>query len=184
MKRDWLLYLVVFSLALNVGTIGAFAYLRYYDRQVVAQEELPPPPFREFLRRLNLKPEQRQTLRNLVPEHQRRIREMRQELRAKRQELVNLMKAEPLPAWPPVQIKIREISGLQGRMEEEMVQHLFRLQQYLDAEQRAAMAAFMEQRFAAFHGGRGPGRGGRWRGPGPPPGGPECPPASPPPLGR
>ncbi len=180
MKRDWLLYLVVFSLALNAGTIGAVAYLRYQDRQA-AREEAGPPPFRELLGRLNLKPEQRQTLRRLVPEHQRRLREMRQELRAKRQELLNLMKAEPLPAWPAVQGKVREISRLQGQLEEEVVQHLLRLQQHLDAEQRAAMAAFLEQRFAAFPAGRGPGRGGRWRGPGPP-GGPECPP--PPPFGR
>lgn len=27
MRRDWLLYLVIFSLALNLGTIGTFAYL-------------------------------------------------------------------------------------------------------------------------------------------------------------
>ena len=27
MKRDWLLYLMIFSLALNVGAIGTFAYL-------------------------------------------------------------------------------------------------------------------------------------------------------------
>ena len=38
MKRDWLLYLVIFSLALNVGTISTFAYLRWKDRQWA-----PPP---------------------------------------------------------------------------------------------------------------------------------------------
>ena len=29
MKRNWLLYLVIFSLALNLGTIGALVYFRY-----------------------------------------------------------------------------------------------------------------------------------------------------------
>ena len=37
MKRNWLLYLVMFSLALNLGTIGALVYFRY-------QPPPGPPP--------------------------------------------------------------------------------------------------------------------------------------------
>jgi Spy/CpxP family protein refolding chaperone len=179
MKRDWLLYLVVFSLALNAGIIGVFAYLRYQDRQAASfREDPPPPPMRELFRRLNLKPEQRQTFRRFGDEHRQRLREMRQELMTRRQELIGLMKADPLPSWPVLQAKVREISAVQGRLEEEVVQHLLKLQQHLDQEQRVAMTAFMERRLAEFQTGRGRGWKGR-RGGSRPPGGPECP--SPPP---
>lgn len=63
MKRDWLLYLVIFSLALNVGTIGTFAYLRWKDRQWAP----PPPhsapmPFRKLMGKLQLDRQQRRVL--------------------------------------------------------------------------------------------------------------------------
>lgn len=184
MRRDWLLYLVVFSLALNVGTLGALFYFRYHDGKAALRETSPPPPMREILGRLNLRPEQRQTLASLAPEHRRRLRGMRQELLARRRELVALLKAEPLPAWPLIQDKVREISSLQGQLEEEVVQHLLKVQQVLDADQRTAMAALLEERLPAFAGAPGRDhRGRRWRS-GTPPGPPECPMPPPPPMAR
>ena len=41
-KRDWLIYLVMFSLALNLGTIGTIVYLRYQDHQKLAAGPAPP----------------------------------------------------------------------------------------------------------------------------------------------
>ena len=41
MKRNWLIYLVIFSLALNLGTIGTFAYLRHQDQQQQAAARAP-----------------------------------------------------------------------------------------------------------------------------------------------
>ncbi len=119
MKRDWLLYLVLFSLALNVGTIGTLAYVRYQDRReaAVKQEREPPPlPLREMWRCLNLDQEQRQYLRQRAPEHFRRVRAIRSDLAEKRQELLALLRAEEPPAWPAVQAKVREISDLQGKL--------------------------------------------------------------------
>lgn len=188
MKRDWLLYLVIFSLALNAGTIGAFAYLRYQDRQAAAlQEELPPLPFREMWRRLDLDQEQRRTLRQLAPEHRGRVRALRGELAEKRRELFTLLRSADAPAWPAVQTKIREVSELQGKLEEEVIHHLLTVQKQLKPEQRAIFADMLEQRLRPFQEmmggpmGMGPRRGRRgppgWmqRGPGPggPPGGSE-----------
>jgi Spy/CpxP family protein refolding chaperone len=186
MKRDGLLYLVIFSLALNVGAIGTFAYLRYRDRQAAAvKEELPPLPFREMWRSLNLDQEQRQTLRQLVPEHRRRVRTLRGELAEKRRELFTLLRSSDSPAWPAVQAKIREVSELQGKLEEEVIQHLLTVQKQLKPEQKAIFAHLLEQRLRPFQErmggpmGMGPRRGrhgspgGMHRGPGP--GGPPPP---------
>ena len=171
MKRDWLLYLVIFSLALNVGTIGPFAYLRWQDRQWAP----PPPhsapmPFRKLMGKLQLDRQQRRVLRRLAPEHRRKIREYRRELAQRRRELFSLMKQENLPKWPPVQAKVREISNLQLQLEEEMVRHLLEVQKNLKPKQRQVLLKHLEKRLGRFWGRHGPPgiRHRPWRGPGPP----------------
>ena len=55
MKRNWLIYLVIFSLALNLGTIGTIVYLRYQDhRQPFAGSGPPPLPMKSLWRESNL----------------------------------------------------------------------------------------------------------------------------------
>jgi hypothetical protein len=150
---------VIFSLALNVGTIGTFAYLRLQDRRESAPRgELAPPPLpmRELWANLNLDESQRAALRRLWPDHWRRVRTFRGELARKRQELFILVKQEPA-AWPPLQAKIREISDLQGRLEEEVLGFFLRFQQELRPEQNEAFLVLLERRLTPLLGGhRGP----------------------------
>ncbi len=186
MKRNWLLYLVIFSLALNFGTIGAFAYWRYQDRQAATGKEAPGPlGLRELWLGLNLDSEQRQDLRRLVPEHRRRVGQLRQELMGKRQELFILLKGQN-PKWSEIQAKIREISDQQGRLEEEVARFLLECQKHLKPEQHAAFVDLMDRRLRRALGPpggscgpmgprRGPGMG-RGMGPG---AGPTAPPDSP-----
>jgi Spy/CpxP family protein refolding chaperone len=186
MKRDWLLYLVIFSLALNLGTIGTFLYLRYQDRREVALKETSPAmTFREMWAGLNLDGEQRQALRVLLPEHRRRVMEVRRDLAQKRQELLDLIKGEGTP-WGAIQAKVQEISTLQGRLEEEVARFLLEFNKNLRPEQHAAFLNLVQERLGT-RGGMGPwgppgsfkgrGRGmGMGMGPGPqgPPGPPEA----------
>jgi len=180
MKRNWLLYLVIFSLALNLGTIGAFAYWRYQDRQAAALKETRGPlGLRELWLRLNLDAEQRQALRKLTPDHHRRVAQLRRELRQKRQELFDLLKGEA-PDWSALQAKIKEISAFQGRLEEEVAGFILECKKHLKPEQRAAFVDLVERRLRL--GGMGHHRGhmgprGPHRGPGmgPPPGPPPPP---------
>ena len=178
MRRDWLLYLVIFSLALNVGTIGTFAYLRWQDQQAEpAIPKEPPLPFRKLMRDLDLDQQQRQVLRSLAPEHWRKVRALQQELAQQRRELFSLLKQESLPDWPPVQSKIRDISGLQLRLEEEKVHHLLEVQKNLKPEQRQMFITHLERRLSRFwdkHG-RHRGRMGPRHGPGHHPGPPGRP---------
>lgn len=193
MKRNWLLYLVIFSLALNLGTMGAFAYLRWQDRgeegalrQSTSSREgrrkagEAPLPFRELLGKLNLDAQQLQELKRLSPEHHRQVGALRQELAQKRGALFDLLKQGDLPAWEPVRAKVREINQLQLGLEEEMVRHLLEIQKLLKPEQRAVLLVHLEKRLSHFWRGRGQGWGppgarrGHGRGPDAP-----CPPGSP-----
>ncbi len=183
MNRNWLLYLVIFSLALNFGTIGTFVYLRYQDQKEGAAGMPPPMHMRELWGALKMDDPQRQALHRLFPEHRRKVMAMRQEMAQKRRELFELLKDEATP-WEAVQTKVREISNLQGSLEEELVRHLLEFKKILKPEQYAAFWALMEPRLVRPLDGMGPG-GGRGMGPGGGrgmgPGGPGGPPAAAPP---
>jgi Spy/CpxP family protein refolding chaperone len=168
-KRDWLIYLVMFSLALNLGTIGTIIYLRSQDQQRLAAGPAPPPPplpMKSLWRELNLDESQRQALRHQFPEHHLKVKAVRQELTQKRQELLDLMKAEATP-WSSIQAKIQEISTLQGSLEEEMARFMLEFKKNLNSEQHAAFLTLLRTRLGCGPEGacgpdghrRGPGMG-------------------------
>jgi Spy/CpxP family protein refolding chaperone len=168
-KRDWLIYLVMFSLALNLGTIGTIVYLRSQDQQKLAAGPAPPPlPMKSLWRELKLDESQRQSLRTLFPEHHRKVKAVRQELAQKRQELFELIKVESTP-WSAIQAKVQEISALQGSLEEEMARFMLEFKKNLNPEQHAAFLNLVQTRLGCgpegVCGPGGPGDG-RRRGPG------------------
>jgi Spy/CpxP family protein refolding chaperone len=173
MKRNWLLYLMIFSLALNAGAIGTFAYL-YWQGPPGAPPppETAPMPFRHLLGELNLDQQQRQTVRALAPDHWRKVRGLEQDLLQQRQALFALIKQDNLPEWPPVEAKIKEINNLQLQLEEEKVHHLMDIQKNLRPDQRQVLITQLEKRLPQCcgpgpGGGRGRGMMRNRRGPGP-----------------
>jgi Spy/CpxP family protein refolding chaperone len=194
-KRNWLIFLLIFSLALNLGAIGTFVYLRHQDqKEKAAAQPTPPLPLRALWRELNLDNSQRQALRGMFPEHHRKVGEIRQELGQKRQELFNLIQNDATP-MSAIQAKVQEISALQGNLEEEMVRFMLAFRKTLNPQQQAAFLSKVQTRLCGPEGAcrsvgpdfgrhRGPGRGqgmGRGMGPGP---GFEGGPPSPPMEGR
>ena len=155
MKRNWLVYILVCSMGLNVGVIASFAYWRYGGQPGLdLKHPASPLPFRELTRSLNLGPEQSQIARGLLPEHQQRIGELRLGLAQKRQELFELLQTGE-PSWPAIQDKTREISELQGKLEVEMVQFSLKFRNCLKPEQKIAFMEFMEHHLLAGQGGKG-----------------------------
>ena len=155
MKRYFWTCLLVFSLALNLGGLVAFGYLRLqgHGEAMTGQGPLPPPP-QEIWRTLNLETEQRRKLESLLPEHRRRVRDLRTELAQQRFDLCEMVK-EGMAAWPAIQAKIKEVSALQGKIEEEVLRFSLAFQEHLKPEQRAAFIAFIERRMPDTQGGKG-----------------------------
>ncbi len=182
MKQNWLIYLVIFSLALNLGTIGTFAYLRHLDQKEKLAGQAPLQPHQRLWRDLNLDNSQRQVLRGLFQEHRRKVDEIRQQLAQKRQELFNLIQNEATP-MSAIRAKVQEISTLQGSLEEEMVRFMLAFRKNLNPQQQAAFLSRLQTHLCGadgvcgpmgpgFGGHRGPGMGrgmGRGMGPGPAP---------------
>ena len=155
MKRNWLIYVLVGSILLNMGIIGNFAYRHYGSQPGLAPKPLAfPLPFLELTASLNLDPQQRHIIRKLLPEHRQRIGELRPGLAQKRQELYELLQVEE-PAWPAVQDKLREIRDLQGKLEMEMVQFFLGFRNCLKPEQQTLFIEFMAHHLTSGQAGKG-----------------------------
>jgi Spy/CpxP family protein refolding chaperone len=176
MKRNFWICLLVFSLALNLGGLVTFGYLRYHgQREALTDQNPQPQSLREIWRTLNLETEQRRVLESLLPEHRRRVRDLRAELAQKRLELFDMLK-EGAAVWPDIQEKVKEVSALQGKLEEEVLRFSLDFQEHLKPEQRAEFITFVERRMPNVQGGKGR-RSPRWeqgKGPGAPKAADSC----------
>jgi Spy/CpxP family protein refolding chaperone len=153
MKRNFWICLLVFSLAINLGGLAAYAYMRY-DNRAFWRGPAQPHSFQEMWGPLNLEPEQKKTLESLLPEHRRQVRNLRAELAQKRFELFEMTK-EGTAAWPAIQEKVREVSVLQGKVEEEVLRFTLAFQAHLKPEQKVAFITFVERRLPNVQGGKG-----------------------------
>jgi len=144
-KRSWLFYLLVFSLALNLMSFGALAYLRRQEVYGAGRRQAGPRlTVPELCRSLPLKPEQCQQFQGLMPEHQQRRQDFRGGLARQQRELWELVKQES-PSWPEIQGRIKAISFLHTEMEEEAVQLCLEFQRHLQPEQRAVYLKLLER---------------------------------------
>jgi Spy/CpxP family protein refolding chaperone len=156
MKRNWLVCLVVFSLALNLGGVITFAYLRYQNGAVANQRQTSPPlGLRKLSAALDLDQEQRRTIEGFMSEHHRRFSSLRMAMAPKRQELLEELSREP-PVWNVIEAKLMELRDLQRKLEEEVLKFCLEIQRHLKPEQKIIFLAYMECRM--FPGTSGKGR--------------------------
>lgn len=160
MKRNWLLFAFLFSLALNLGALGAWGYYR-----LTAPPPPPPPPggwlppgFGRLLHNLQLDPEQRVKLQQYFQEQHQRLREPRLRLAQARSELVSLLQAET-PDEAAILAKVQEIVAYQGQLEHQVAQALLVTARVLRPEQKKELVANLTRCFCRpnGHSGRPPG---------------------------
>lgn len=167
MKRNWLLYLVIFSLALNLGTIGALVYFRSQPSPGFSpmDDGRPPKGLFGFLHSLNLDPEQQKLLEQSFPLHRQQIKTLRQQLHQQRQRLYDLIK-QPQPNEAEIAAQITAINNIQNALEQETARFLLEIKRNLRPEQQEVLLQRVEQRLCG-PGMCGPGaehRRGRGRG--------------------
>jgi Spy/CpxP family protein refolding chaperone len=144
-KRSWLFYLLVFSLAFNLAGIGAFVYWRCQDVNGSGRRTAGPPlTVKELCRSLPLQTEQCQQIRSMMPERQKERQDLRERLAREQRELWELMKQDS-PSWPAIQSKMKDISLLQTKLEEEAVQLCLEFQKHLQPEQRVVYLKLLER---------------------------------------
>jgi Spy/CpxP family protein refolding chaperone len=162
LKKNWLVYLVIFSLALNFGTIGALLYFRSQPPPELPARHAGHPPggFIGFLQSLNLDPEQQAFLKKTFPAHRQQIKELRQQLNQQRQKLYELIN-QPQPNDAEIAAQITAINNIQNALEQEMARFLLQLKQNLRPEQQEILLQRVGQRLcgSGFCGPKGHGHG-------------------------
>lgn len=158
MKRNWLLYALLFSLSLNLGVIGAWGYFHW------AKTPPPPPPppsgvwlppgLGRLLHNLDLDQEQRAGLQRYFQEQHQSLRERRQQLAKARAELLELLQAEP-PDEAAIVAKVQEITTYQGQLESQLTSALLATFRILRPEQKRQLVNNLNRRFCRPEG-RGP----------------------------
>lgn len=145
-KPSWLPFLLMFSLALNLGSFGTLAYRRLSPES----EALRPPPgpsltLKELCRALALKAAQCRQFQHMISEHQQSRRRILSQLAGKRAEILALLKQEDSYS-PEIQDRIRIISIRQGELEEEEVSLLWKWLSRLTAGQRNTLISLLKTR--------------------------------------
>lgn len=163
MTRTPLFYVLIFSLSLNVGSVGTLAYRHFRDAGPSPRIQSGPGlTVKEICRSLPLENEQCQQLQRLMPERRRQSYPLREALDRHRRELFQLLKQDQ-PAWPEIQRKLQETSVIQEELEAAEVQALLESMQAFTPQQRAAFLTMLEHRlFDPRDQGRGRGRGNRY----------------------
>jgi Spy/CpxP family protein refolding chaperone len=149
MKRDWLLYLVIFSLALNLGMVGTYVYSRYQEKLESVQPEGQVSGGKGHLfHTLSMDPEQKEIFHRLFPPHRQEVTKLRKEIGRQRSELFDLLKP-PHPSEEMITAKIKEISNSQGELEKETVRFLMAVKKTLRPEQQEMLLNLVGQRLCS-----------------------------------
>ena len=172
---------LVLSLALNLGTVGTFIYL------AVAKTKAHSPPD-GLTEKLELTPEQKETIKEKREEMKIKAEPLRRELDGKRSEVIELMKEPELDTARRDEL-FNEIAEMQIQLEILVFDHMYETAQELTPGQREIFFEQLEHKFhpedgprmhrplhehkgpgKGFEHGPPPGRGGEFGPPGPPPG--------------
>ena len=175
MSHQWMKYLLIFSLSINMGGVATLLYSQFQNQQLsILNQETPPPALKELVTLLNLDPEQREIFQKIFSVHRQNMQAWHREMALKRQDLLALMK-DGSTTWPDFQAKLKELSDIQAKSEEASLGFFLQLRQHLKPEQQVTCNNYMECRLLKGQGEKGewcraqgihrPRGRGRWRAP-------------------
>lgn len=135
--------LLILALCLSVGlNLGILAGIIYHRRQ------FPPRP---FYFALSLSSAQKEKMKDLEITHRQKVEPLHQQIRSKREELVDLLR-ESKPATEKIEQKIAEISSLECELEKSMTEHLLEMRALLTPEQQQKLFSILSNRFCGRRG--------------------------------
>lgn len=145
MKEKLIIFLLIFSLTVNVAaliTMGYFWRSDYSSKGDVLRKGVKAP---RLGRELSLNNGQWRKMRGMRRSLLNEIDPIRDELTAKREELVNLLTIEE-PDRSAINQKLGEINGLQLQTQRAVIDHLLREKEFLTPGQQRQYFDFMSKR--------------------------------------
>ena len=136
MKEKLIIFLLIFSLTVNVAALVTMGYFwEKYERRGAPPfrgDEIPTP---SLTSELSLDNEQQGKMRGIRRSFLNEINPIRNELSTKRENLVNLLTAEE-PDRSAIDQKLSEINTLQSKIQNAVVDNLLREKDFLNPRQQ------------------------------------------------
>ena len=151
-KNSWATWLLVVSLAFNVGFIVTFLF-REYGHHADRQEHGEHSGMRSLHKELGLTESQQEHMEQAKKELLGNIEVSRNELAIQRQVLAELL-AQPQPDPEAISAQLDRISSLQRQVQHEVVEHLLEERELLHGEQQELFNEIIRRRICP-HGGHG-----------------------------
>lgn len=155
----WKLFILVFSLAVNVAVLGTLVYFWTRPHRPVEARDLGQQRKQynsRLLMRENplLTKEQKQELKQLRNRYHGELRGRRKDIARQRADLVRYLLNDP-PMLDSIYVTLDRVSQKQKELEKITIQHLLSMRKHLDKEQWKTMIRTFE-RPPGFPRGRGP----------------------------
>jgi Spy/CpxP family protein refolding chaperone len=149
MKRKLVFLGVILLIAINVSVLATVGYRwKCGQRGKICEGHMPG----EYLgQQLSLSDSQKQKMETLRKAFEERTIEIRENLLAKRNELVKLL-SEPQPDSTKIESLVKEIGTAQTELEKEVVNHLLHKKEMLTPEQQRKFLDLLKERL--FHEGK------------------------------
>ena len=149
MRQKWLLYGLLFSVAINVAAVGTLVY--YWVGPHGRPPAGPHRPHRGgFEQALGLSPEQKVKLDSLRAKYFRSLRPLRRQLHEERRALTDLMEEATVDS-AALKKHVERIADLQAKMELLTVQHVREMSSVMTPEQREEFHRLLRERMWRHH---------------------------------
>lgn len=150
MKRNWVVYVLTFSLALNGATAAAFIIF-WVRNHSLAAVPLSHKTIGNFLRQdLKLPCEKTHAILNLVDQKKQEVMDLRAQLDSKRAELMKLIASAPVNR-DAVATQMDEISRTQSKLRSTAVETVISIAKSLPPEARDQFRAYLQARGRASY---------------------------------
>ena len=137
MKLKILVGVLIFLIAINLGTIGSYLYFQIFklDKEVVTADLKQPTFHHGKRRRLRLDKNQRKELRKLLRELHSESRDLRLNLMRLEEEAFNLLGVDTI-AEDELDKKLKDIADIRLEMSRKAIQKLIETKSFLSPDQR------------------------------------------------
>lgn len=149
MKRNILVLALIFSVAVNIGILGSVGY--HWLKKKGGErhhQEAQHSPLGFLAKELRLSPSQIREIESLRKSLEPKLEEIREKLREKRAQLVNMLK-EPEHDSAKINLLIKEIESLQTKLQKIAINHLLQEKKILTPEQQEKFFSIVSKRL--FH---------------------------------
>lgn len=145
MRRNRLIYVLTFSLALNCATVAAFVFF-WWQSQTLAAVSVGQKSISGFLREdLNLTKEQSSRVLSRIDRSKQEAADLRASMDAKRAEMIGLITSNPVNK-DAVREKMNEINHIQAQVRSAAVETVIAILESLPPDARDKFGAYVQER--------------------------------------